>query len=393
MSRRRRVRSGGGTVATVGSVLEGRGGVGSAQGLQHERRDQDYRECVCSAIVSIASLLTEDAFLPRRSMRRPASPALQSCVPVQGSASIADRPHSCAVVQIDLPREVSRSAISNRDSSGKSLPKGYRPWGVKWGQLAHPYTDDRGRQRDRLRTGDRRLVVRTLPLRRKAKDAMKRADGHLWPKGTFLQLAPGSAEKVLPIVQRRQQAHDHKEWKGVSQPLDMTADVASTNHPIELKLCAKEVVENLATDEGGGGGALSGSYALHVAICEYVAPDDLCDQLTGKVEGEVTLPKISLRSGRKIAKDYMAGQMVSIVDSDDSDDDADADRGKSTDDEKSLTFSLVCPISKTAMRTPVRGRDCKHLQCFDLRNFLHSNKNHVGGRWRCGVSERHDTFV
>merc|ERR1712238_441181 len=77
---------------------------------------------------------------------------------------------------------------------------------------------------------------------------------------------------------------------------------------------------------------------------------------------------------RKRAKEYMAGQIVSIDDSDD-------------DKVKSLTFSLLCPISKTVMQTPVRGRDCKHMQCMDLRSFLHANKNVTGGRWRCGVCE------
>lgn len=30
----------------------------------------------------------------------------------------------------------------------------------------------------------------------------------------------------------------------------------------------------------------------------------------------------------------------------------------------------TCPIGMTAVKTPVRGKDCKHPRCFDLANFL-----------------------
>lgn len=303
-----------------------------------------------------------------------------SCVSVLKRPAHPGDPSSCAAMFIDLPKEVWKSKCSNRDSSGKLLAAGYRPWGVKWGKLSHPYTDDKNRVRDRFQTGDRRLIVRTLPLVRTSKDRKKRADGHLWPKGTFLQLKrDGAADKLLSISQRKQQSHDHTEWKGMSHSLDLTKEVIDTKVPINIKLCSKEVVENVNWK-------LMGSYALHAAICEYVEPDDLYNQLMGKVEGgDVTLPRISLRSARKMAKDHLADSMVSIVDSDDESSSAN-DQGKNLDS-TSLTFSLLCSMSKKAMETPVRGRHCKHMQCFDLRNFLHTNKNITGGRWRCGVCE------
>ena len=46
---------------------------------------------------------------------------------------------SCTAILIDLPGEVSRSKLSNYDSSGKKLPDNYRPWGLKWGKHSHPY--------------------------------------------------------------------------------------------------------------------------------------------------------------------------------------------------------------------------------------------------------------
>ena len=46
---------------------------------------------------------------------------------------------SCTAILVDLPGEISRSNISNKDSSGRIMPAGYRPWGVKWGKYSHPY--------------------------------------------------------------------------------------------------------------------------------------------------------------------------------------------------------------------------------------------------------------
>lgn len=72
-----------------------------------------------------------------------------------------------------------------------------------------------------LQTGDRRLLVRTLPLERSAKDVKGRADCHIWPIGTFLSLKRGGTERVLSphIVQRIQQCHAPSEWKGMSRPV------------------------------------------------------------------------------------------------------------------------------------------------------------------------------
>jgi hypothetical protein len=69
--------------------------------------------------------------------------------------------------------------------------------------------------KDRYKTGDRRLILRTLPLFISAKDAKKRADTHIWPKGTLVQLGFLTAgcvtdETIVPINQRRQEKHDEK---------------------------------------------------------------------------------------------------------------------------------------------------------------------------------------
>lgn len=44
-------------------------------------------------------------------------------------------------------------------------------------------------------------------------------------------------------------------------------------------------------------------------------------------------------------------------------------------------ISLNCPITYTRIKTPVKGRLCKHLQCFDFSNFVDINTRRPS--WRC----------
>jgi len=129
----------------------------------------------------------------------------------------ANFPSSCAMVSVDLSASTSNSL------------------GVKWGT-----TED-------VKTGDRRLVLRMLPLKRTEQDCKKRADTHLWPKGTFVQLAKGASQQVVGITQRRQQRHDPTEWKGMSQLLDLTPIIKDTRSPFSIKICTREVIEEPET--------------------------------------------------------------------------------------------------------------------------------------------------
>ena len=184
---------------------------------------------------------------------------------------------------MDLPKAVKQSKISNKDSKGRNMPP-YRAYGVKWGLIPHPQKDKRY-----FESGDRRLIVRTIPLQRTEKDKKKQADGHLWPKGTFMQLRRQNMnEQVLPLTQRKQQSHDHQKWTGQCYPLDLTNEIVNTSVPFELKLGCNEIVENASTNNTQGG-TLQGSYVLHVAICEYISPNDLYDQLMGKKPGKSAL--------------------------------------------------------------------------------------------------------
>jgi hypothetical protein len=221
--------------------------------------------------------------------------------------------------------------------------------------------------------------MRCLPLCRAQKEKKSKADGHVWPRGSFIQIKRGNLNEqvVIPVTQRKQQSHDHSKWIGNSIPLDLTRHIVDTRSPLDIKICCAEVI---AANERGG---LENNYAVHVAVCEYTEPDVLCDQLIGKTEGQVIMPMLSLRSAKRKLKEYIADNTIAI-DSDDECDNADSKKECESD---FLTFSLLDTISNRLIEIPVRGQQCTHLQCFDLRNYLTTNTIVSGGRWRCPSCE------
>ncbi|CAI4227326.1 unnamed protein product [Auanema sp. JU1783] len=48
-----------------------------------------------------------------------------------------------------------------------------------------------------------------------------------------------------------------------------------------------------------------------------------------------------------------------------------------------IKVSLLCPLGKIRMVLPARGRECTHLQCFDLKLFLEMNEKRP--TWKCAV--------
>jgi hypothetical protein len=50
---------------------------------------------------------------------------------------------------------------------------------------------------------------------------------------------------------------------------------------------------------------------------------------------------------------------------------------------------LICPISLARIRTPVRGKKCRHMQCFDLEAYLVSNQkmSAINKRWTCPICD------
>ncbi|XP_022969987.1 E4 SUMO-protein ligase PIAL2-like isoform X1 [Cucurbita maxima] len=54
-------------------------------------------------------------------------------------------------------------------------------------------------------------------------------------------------------------------------------------------------------------------------------------------------------------------------------------------------ISLNCPISYTRIKVPVKGRSCKHLQCFDFYNFIDINSRRPS--WRCPHCNQYICFL
>jgi hypothetical protein len=111
---------------------------------------------------------------------------------------VSNPPSSCAMVTVDLVKEARNATFATTQTANEETTNN-RVWGVDWGEETKGY-----------KCGDRRLLLRTLPLTRSVKESTQRADCHLWPKGTFIQLKIGEEikEQVVKISQRQQQHHD-----------------------------------------------------------------------------------------------------------------------------------------------------------------------------------------
>lgn len=233
------------------------------------------------------------------------------------------------------------------------------PWGAPRPPACKTYED-----------GERRCIVRMLPLNLSDKDRKKRADTHLWPRGTFVQVGG----RVAQLSQRKQQSHDASLWKGMCHVLDVTPYIPHPAQRTEVQLCTRD----------------DGVYALQIAVCEYVSYERLFRRMVGGDQNggrPGTLRVLSYREGVDIAMRHLEASHVVIDDSDDDGGDGASPADGTGDKVEALTLSLLCQVSGRAMETPVRGRHCRHLQCFDLRTWLHNNAIVSGGRWRCALCE------
>jgi hypothetical protein len=193
------------------------------------------------------------------------------------------------------------------------------------------------------RDGEHRVLIRMLPLKLSDKQKMKRADCHLWPIGTFLQISTPSGTKPIPqkLQQRKQQNHDYREWKGLCQYLDLTSKIPEPDPNLEtlIELCCHDKQQ----------------YMFILAVCKYQTPETLSLQLQGAHNS--CLKHLSLSESFDKAKEMMNNNEVSIDDSDNED----GACGKVAKALKRITFSLKDPVSKTTINVPVRGKKCRHF--------------------------------
>lgn len=48
-----------------------------------------------------------------------------------------------------------------------------------------------------------------------------------------------------------------------------------------------------------------------------------------------------------------------------------------------LELDLRCSFTLTKIKTPVKGKFCEHLQCFDLDAFVTTNTKLTNRKWFC----------
>jgi len=181
------------------------------------------------------------------------------------------------------------------------------------------------------RNGDVALILRMLPVDINT-GQKKRADCHLWAKGTFLQMN----WRKIRLEQRKQQSHNESEWKSQCQILDVTEHVQDLRQPNNIQFFCYD-------DQ---------PYVFVFSLCQYRSVTELQTTLTtpSNDEAVTVLPREACFDK---AMDFASQHMTVNLDSDHEDD---------HDDLGKFVYSLLCPISKTIMTTPVRGKNCKHFQ-------------------------------
>ena len=175
------------------------------------------------------------------------------------------------------------------------------------------------------------LLLRMLPNNLDSY-SKKRADCHLWPKGTYLQIN----DTPVRLEQRRQQMHDEREWKGMSREVSIAEFVTDPTKINKVQLCCYDAEP----------------FFYSLSVCQYSSAESIYSSMIDPTDPKA-ITCVSAQSGEERAIDFAARQMTVTIDSDAEEDDEDV--GK-------FVFSLTCPISRQLMEFPVRGKSCKHWQ-------------------------------
>jgi hypothetical protein len=173
-----------------------------------------------------------------------------------------------------------------------------------------------------------------------------KADGHLWPKGTFLQITTGGAITRIRIHQRKQQQHNEKLWKDMSNYLDLTEHLSSNCANI-FNLSQPFKIEMICHDEE--------PFFICIAFCRYRSADAIFKMLTTPTSiAPIRRVFESEEEARRKIVDLASSQMI-VLDHDDGSLEKEENAGV-------FSFSLVDSYSKKLIKTPVRGSRCAHFQ-------------------------------
>ena len=176
------------------------------------------------------------------------------------------------------------------------------------------------------------VLLRMLPLENE-NDNLTRSDNHIWPKGTFIQL---SSNKPMVIDQRKQINHDRSVWRFMSRELSLAPHITDPKIPTQIHIfCYDDQI-----------------YTLCVSLSRYRSVDEVLQSLLDK-DNPQKLCEISFSEGFERTISF-AASLVSV--------DIDGDADDETDEVGKFVVSLICPLSRTIMELPVRGKKCLHQQ-------------------------------
>ncbi|TPP65432.1 putative sumo ligase [Fasciola gigantica] len=99
---------------------------------------------------------------------------------------------------------------------------------------------------------------------------------------------------------------------------------------------------------------------------------------TGRSKGSKTQANPSLGLTTPVSAVDNTNSTTVVEDDDDDDDDLVMPN--------TLPVQLLCPLSKCRIEVPVRGRDCRHIQCYDATTYLIINERKPS--WNCPVCDR-----
>jgi hypothetical protein len=210
-----------------------------------------------------------------------------------------------------------------------------------------------GKNQVKIKDNDVCLLLRMLPV----KSGSTRADCHLWPKGSFLQLN----DKSINLDQRSQQKHELTKWLGMSKHADLTEFVDNPNKSVRIEMISYDTEP----------------FFWFLSICRKRSVRTLYNSLVEPSSLEA-IEYVDRQQSLVKAQKFANESTISL----DFDDEVDSSHIKA------FKVSLYCPSSLKLMTTPVRGKKCSHFQCFDLESYLALNEIVSGTRWRCLCCEQ-----
>lgn len=169
-------------------------------------------------------------------------------------------------------------------------------------------------------------------------------DRHCWPSSVRVSVNDVEVDRIDPPDEHTPR---------IDSPMDLSDHIPLTS-------------ECMVRFQASGGAAGVGDFVLCAAI---VAPrrsvQDLCAECLSRRFATVTESMALAAAARQIAP---------------AEDDLECT--------SPIRQSLLCPLTLSRLRCPVRGSACQHLQCFDLEAYLQiSLATSFQRRWRCPVCQ------